>query len=126
MARFRETCERAGDKRHVAAGSCSLSEPEAQVLDAVVERKQRGAGILSVEQLDESGASHLEHIRATGTLGHEVDRAALIEAQRPAKRQRLAERLPIDHQGQIERELHSSAGTDVPAKFDAPAQLVDE
>src|SRR5258707_11901118 len=46
-ARLLEAGERARDKRHLDATPGSFSQHDAQVLDAVVERKHRGAEILS-------------------------------------------------------------------------------
>ena len=44
----------------------------------------------------------------------------------PDERQRLAERLPVDDERQVDRELHARAGADRPEVLDAPAHLAEQ
>src|SRR5262249_55076179 len=125
-ARLLKTRQGAGHKRHVDAAPCAFSQHGPEILDTVVERERRGASVFTLEQLDQRRAAHLEHICASGGVGQQVDHAARIEAQWAAERERLAERLPIDHQGQIDREFHRGARADGPAMFNAPTQLIEQ
>ena len=49
-----------------------------------------------------------------------------IEPERTAERERLAERLPIDHQRHVDGELHHRAGADRPAMLEPAAKLFED
>ena len=65
----------------------------------------------------------VEDVRAAGGVGEDVDHARGLEPERRAERECLGERLPVDEQRKIDRELHARSGPDRPDMFDAPAEL---
>ena len=66
--------------------------------------------------------ARLQHVRAARAVGQDVDHTCRVELQRFQQRQRFGQRLPIDHQRQVDRELHDCAGAQTADMFDAPTQ----
>ena len=72
--------------------------------------------------LGDGSAAHLEHVRAARGVGQDVHHTRRVQPQRLHQGQRLRKRLPVNHQRQVDRELHGGPGTQGPQVLDAAAE----
>ncbi len=79
-----------------------------------------------LEPRGDPGHALLEHGRGAGSFREEIQKLGRIDAERPTHRELLAQRLPIDHQRQIDRELEHRARADRTGMQRAPAHLIDD
>src|SRR5579859_615030 len=118
--------ERAFDERQVDAARLRLGKHRLHVLDAAVDVESDGTGIAAFEHGGDAGAARLEHVGPAGGLAQQVRQPRRIELHRSPQRQGLAERLPVDHERQVDDEFQHRAGADRAGMFEPAAELLQD
>ena len=91
------------------AARLALRQHGVQVLDRAVDVEGHGTAVAALELVGHDRPPHFQHVRAARRIGEQIHDARRIEPERPAERERLAQRLPVDHQRHVDGELHHSA-----------------
>ena len=118
--------ERPLRQRQAGAARLGLGDHGAQVLADEIDVEGQRTGVLAVERRRDGGSAVLEHVGPARGVGQEFHQPLVVEVQVAAQHVGLGQRLVVDHQRQVERELHAGAGAHGPHVLDAPAHLVEQ
>src|SRR5262245_54363413 len=113
-----ETLGGALGQRELDAPRAAFGRHGAQVLGAGID-SEGGAAARALELGCDHGSARLDGIGGGGDVGEDAQQPIRVDAEIADERERLAERLPRHHQGQVDRKLHGRAGANRPTMLDA-------